>query len=114
VRADREISESDRRKTRALLQWWREEAVIPALDVETIYDVPVAYHDAGLDRRSRWRPSAKSTRRPRASTAGARSAASCAIPEGEVTIAIVGKYTGLRDAYKSLTEALQHGGIATR
>src|SRR5216117_3224236 len=49
VRADREISESDRRKL-ALFCNVREEAVIPALDVETIYDVPVAYHDAGLDR----------------------------------------------------------------
>ena len=35
-------------------------------------------------------------------------------PEGEVTIAIVGKYTGLKDAYKSLIEALHHGGIANR
>ena len=59
-------------------------------------------------------PSARTTRRRPTSSAGARSAASCAIPEGEVTIAVVGKYTGLKDAYKSLIEALQHGGIANK
>jgi CTP synthase len=112
VRADRPIPENDRRKL-ALFCNVREEAVIPALDVETIYDVPVAYHDAGLDREvlaafgeqhapapnlDRWREIGRILRHP----------------EGEVTIAIVGKYTGLRDAYKSLTEALQHGGIANK
>ncbi len=112
VRSDREIPDSDRRKL-ALFCNVREEAVIPALDVETIYDVPVAYHDAGLDAQvlaafgeehaqppelDRWREIGRILRHP----------------EGEVTIAIVGKYTGLRDAYKSLTEALQHGGIANK
>ena len=112
VRADRPIPENDRRKL-ALFCNVREEAVIPALDVETIYDVPVAYHDAGLDRQvlaafgeehapppdlDRWREISRILRHP----------------EGEVTIAIVGKYTGLKDAYKSLTEALQHGGIANK
>ena len=112
VRSDRHIPDSDRRKL-ALFCNVREDAVIPALDVETIYDVPVAYHDAGLDREvlaafgethaaapdlDQWREIGRILRHP----------------EGEVTIAIVGKYTGLRDAYKSLTEALQHGGIANK
>ncbi len=112
VRSDRPIPDSDRRKL-ALFCNVREEAVIPALDVSSIYDVPVAYHDAGLDREvlaafgeshapppdlDQWREIGRVLRHP----------------EGEVTIAIVGKYTGLRDAYKSLTEALQHGGIANK
>jgi CTP synthase len=112
VRADRPIPENDRRKL-ALFCNVRESAVIPALDVETIYDVPIAYHEAGLDRQvlaafgeehapspnlDRWREISRILRHP----------------EGEVTIAIVGKYTGLKDAYKSLTEALQHGGIANK
>jgi CTP synthase len=112
VRCDRPISDGDRRKL-ALFCNVRESAVIPALDVETIYDVPVAYHDAGLDREllaafgeegtpppdlDAWREIGRILRHP----------------EGEVTIAIVGKYTGLKDAYKSLTEALHHGGIANK
>jgi CTP synthase len=112
VRADRPIPESDRRKL-ALFCSVRESAVIPALDVGSIYDVPVAYHDEGLDREvlaafgeengpvpdlNRWRDIARIMRHP----------------EGEVTIAVVGKYTGLKDAYKSLIEALQHGGIANK
>jgi CTP synthase len=91
----------------------RESAIIPALDVETIYDVPIAYHDTGLDREvlaafgeeaapppdlDPWREIERVLRHP----------------EGEVTIAIVGKYTGLKDAYKSLNEALTHGGIANK
>jgi len=112
VRSDRHIPDGDRRKL-ALFCNVREDAVIPALDVDTIYDVPVAYHDTGLDRQvltsfgeqhapppdlDQWREIGRILRHP----------------EGEVTIAIVGKYTGLRDAYKSLTEALQHGGIANK
>ncbi|MGH6923007.1 MAG: CTP synthase [Propylenella sp.] len=112
VRCDRPVSDGDRRKL-ALFCNVRENAVIPALDVETIYDVPVAYHDEGLDREvlaafgeeaapppnlDQWREITRVLRHP----------------EGEVTIAIVGKYTGLKDAYKSLTEALTHGGIANR
>jgi len=111
-RADRKIPQSERRKI-ALFCNVREEDVIEALDVASIYDVPLAYHQAGLDRQvldgfgitdapapdlSRWQAIAE-----------ARSN-----PEGEVTIAIVGKYTGLKDAYKSLNEALVHGAIANR
>jgi CTP synthase len=112
VRADRPIPPEERRKL-SLFCNVRESAVIEALDVEHIYDVPEAYHHAGLDREvmaafgidnapkpdlSRWK----------AITHGLRN------PEGEVTIAVVGKYTGLKDAYKSLTEALHHGGIANK
>ena len=112
VRCDRPIPDSDRRKL-ALFCNVRESAVIPALDVASIYDVPVAYHDEGLDREvlaafgeehapapdlERWREITRIMRHP----------------EGEVTIAVVGKYTGLKDAYKSLIEALQHGGIANK
>jgi len=87
--------------------------VVPALDVDTIYQVPVDYHRAGFDgavlRRlglaetgapdlARWQAIVEAVRHP----------------EGEVTIAVVGKYTELIDAYKSLDEALVHGGIANR
>ncbi len=109
-RCDRPIPENERRKI-ALFCNVRPESVIPALDARSIYEVPLAYHDEGLDREvlrhfnlsiygepdvSRWQ---KIVERITA-------------PEGEVTIAVVGKYTGLLDAYKSLNEALAHGGIA--
>ena len=61
-----------------------------------------------------WPPSASPMRRSRTSSAGGRSRETIANPDGEVTIAIVGKYTGLKDAYKSLNEALVHGGIANK
>ncbi len=109
-RCDRDIPISERRKI-ALFCNVRESAVIQALDVASIYDVPLAYHGEGLDDEvldafgindapapdlTRWQGISKSV----------------ASPEGDVTIAIVGKYTGLKDAYKSLSEALVHGGIA--
>jgi CTP synthase len=109
-RTDRPIPAEERRKL-ALFCNVRETAVIEARDVSTIYDVPIAYHREGLDREvlaafgieeapapdlSRWQRISRVIHNP----------------EGEVTIAIVGKYTGLKDAYKSLIEALTHGGIA--
>ncbi len=111
-RTDRPIPESERRKL-ALFCNVRETAVIEARDVDNIYAVPEAYHQAGLDREvldafgldnkaapnlSRWHTINERIRNP----------------EGEVTIAIVGKYTGMKDAYKSLNEALSHGGIANK
>ncbi len=111
-RADREIPREERRKL-GLFCNVRESAVIEARDVDNIYAVPTAYHAAGLDREvlaafgiesalapdlSRWTKIEERMRNP----------------EGDVTIAIVGKYTGLKDAYKSLIEALAHGGIANR
>jgi len=109
-RSDRDIPQSERRKI-ALFCNVREEAVIPALDVDTIYQVPISYHEQGLDAQvckhfgltaapppelTKWRQIVKTVRQP----------------EGEVTIAVVGKYTSLLDSYKSLAEALAHGGIA--
>jgi len=111
-RADRPLPENERRKI-ALFCNVRPESVIPALDADSIYDVPLQYHAEGLDREvlrhfnlsfygepdlSRWQRIMHAIRNP----------------EGEVTIAVVGKYTNLLDAYKSLSEALVHGGIAHR
>ncbi|MET0445568.1 MAG: CTP synthase, partial [Pseudorhodoplanes sp.] len=109
-RTDRPIPPEERRKL-ALFCNVRETAVIEARDADNIYAVPQAYHEAGLDTEllaafgmptepkpdlSRWKVINERVRNP----------------EGQVTIAIVGKYTGLKDAYKSLIEALSHGGIA--
>lgn len=108
-RSEHEIPASARKKI-ALFCNLREEAVIPALNARTIYEVPIAYHREGFDREvlrhfglpqaepdlARWSHIVKRITEP----------------EGEVEIAIVGKYTNLLDAYKSLAEALAHGGIA--
>jgi CTP synthase len=111
-RTDRPIPEGERRKL-ALFCNVRENAVIEARDVDNIYAVPEAYSAQGLDRQvleafgiepgqtpelDRWRLINERIRNP----------------EGDVTIAIVGKYTGMKDAYKSLIEALSHGGIANK
>jgi CTP synthase len=89
----------------------RPERVIPALNLATIYDAPTAYHEAGLDEQvlkvfgiddapapllSRWENVVERVTKP----------------EGTVKIAVVGKYMQVRDSYKSLTEALTHGGLA--
>ncbi len=111
-RCDRPIPDNERRKIASFCNV-RTEAVIPALDVNTIYAVPISYHEAGMDREvlrhfdlpfesapdlSRWRHIVETVR----------------APEGEVRIAVVGKYTNLLDSYKSLAEALAHGGIANK
>ena len=90
-----------------------ETAVIPALDAKSIYAVPLQYHGEGLDSEvlrafgitpssapdlARWQEIVDRLTNP----------------EGEVTVGVVGKYVGLQDAYKSLNEALVHGGIANR
>jgi CTP synthase len=110
VRCDRPIPDSDRRKL-ALFCNVRDSAVIPALDVASIYDVPVAYHEHGLDAEvlnAFGITDAPEPKLDRWQTISSR----IKNPEGTVTIAVVGKYTGLKDAYKSLIEALVHGGIA--
>ncbi|MDP6953455.1 MAG: CTP synthase, partial [Alphaproteobacteria bacterium] len=109
-RSDREIPLGERRKI-ALFCNVGEEAVIPAIDVSNIYEVPITYHEAGLDTQVYAKFGIKAENEPDLS------AWECVVarakgPEGEVTIAVVGKYMGLQDAYKSLTEALTHGGIA--
>lgn len=111
-RCDRPIPPNERRKI-ALFCNVRQTAVIAALDVDTIYEVPISYHAEGMDREvlrhfdlpheaepdvSRWQKIVNVVR----------------APEGEVRIAVVGKYTNLLDSYKSLAEALAHGGIANR
>ncbi len=111
-RSEHEIPESDRRKI-ALFCNVRESAVIPALDVDTIYQVPISYHDAGLDREVLSAFGITDQRGPNLGT-WRQIVETVRQPEGEVTIAIVGKYTGLADAYKSLAEALTHGGIANK
>ena len=111
-RTEHEIPDSDRRKM-SLYCNVAETAVIPARDVSSIYEVPISYHKQGMDTEvlkafglahsespdlTRWENIVDRIKNP----------------EGEVTIAVVGKYTGLPDAYKSLNEALIHGGIANR
>ena len=111
-RTDREIPREERRKL-GLFCNVRESAVIEARDVGTIYDVPKAYHLAGLDKEVLAAFGIEPAPKPDMSRWNAVSER-IHNPEGEVTIAIVGKYTGLKDAYKSLIEALTHGGIANR
>ena len=112
VRADRQIPREERRKL-SLFCNVRESAVIQALDVSNIYDVPTAYHGEGLDSEVLAAFGIDPAPKPRMERWG-EVADRIHNPEGEVTIAIVGKYTGLKDAYKSLIEALAHGGIANR
>ncbi len=108
-RCERPIPPAARKKI-ALFCNLRESRVIPALDVDTIYAVPGAYHAEGFDREvcehfgldapppdlARWNEIVSRIYKP----------------EGRVTIAIIGKYTHLLDSYKSLAEAMTHGGIA--
>ena len=109
-RCDRPIPENERRKL-ALFCNVRPEAVIAALDVDTIYAVPGAYHAEGMDREVLRHFGLAFDREPDlASWHGIVERARS--PESEVGIAVVGKYTDLLDSYKSLAEALAHGGIA--
>lgn len=112
VRCDRPIPEGEKKKL-SLFCNVRESAVIQGLDVGSIYDVPLAYHKEGLDREILASFGITDAPEP---DLGAWQDVSTRLhnPEGEVNIAIVGKYTGLKDAYKSLSEALTHGGIANK
>jgi CTP synthase len=109
-RASRPIPAEERRKI-GLFCNVAKERVIPALDLDSIYSAPLAYHEAGLDTEllkvfgiddapppdlSRWRRVMEHVKSP----------------EGEVRIAVVGKYMQVKDSYKSLSEALVHGGLA--
>src|SRR5919199_4214847 len=109
-RCDRPIPENERRKI-ALFRNVRPESVIPALDARSIYGVPLNYHAEGLDQEvlRHFGLSAYGEPDMRRWTGILRAIEQ---PEGEVTIAVVGKYTNLLDSYKSLSEALTHGGIA--
>ena len=111
-RCDRPIPPSERRKI-ALFCNVRPEAVIAALDVTTIYAVPLRYHAEGMDREVLRHFGLPHEVAPDL-RAWQRLVDTVAAPEGEVRIAVVGKYTSLLDSYKSLAEALAHGGIANR
>jgi CTP synthase len=111
-RSDRPIPESERRKL-ALFCNVRESAVIEALDVDNIYAVPEAYHAAGLDDEVLAAFGIDNPPPPDLATWHLINER-IRNPEGDVTIAIVGKYTGMKDAYKSLIEALSHGGVANK
>jgi CTP synthase len=108
-RCDRPIPENERRKI-ALFCNVRPESVIPALDAGTIYEVPIKYHEEGLDREVLRHFNLSVYGEPDM-TVWDRVMQSIQAPEGEVTIAVVGKYTNLLDSYKSLAEALTHGGF---
>lgn len=111
-RSERPLS-YDLRSKIALFCNVKESAVISAQDVDTIYEVPLAFHEQGLDELivtqlgfgarasqsdlSEWRDLVGTVRKPSG---------------GETSIAIVGKYVELEDSYKSLREALTHGGVA--
>ena len=111
-RSDRQLSRELRSKI-ALFCNVKESAVITAMDVDTIYEVPLAFHEQGLDELiveslnmgdvaghsdlAHWRELVNTIREPLA---------------GQTSIAIVGKYVELEDSYKSLREALTHGGVA--
>jgi len=111
-RCERELPENERAKI-ALFCNVPKSAVIPALDASSIYAVPIQYSAAGLDeavlRAFGMEPGPAPDLRRWHDIVDALEN-----PEGEVTIGVVGKYVGLPDAYKSLHEALVHGGIANR
>ena len=109
-RSDREIPADARRKI-ALFCNVAPERVISAPDVETIYEVPLVYHDQGFDVEVCKHFGIETTIEPDLSR-WAEIVDRIKQPEGKVTVAVVGKYTELPDAYKSLAEALGHGGIA--
>ena len=109
-RSERPIPDAERKKISQFCNV-SFESVIPALDVSSIYQVPISYHEQGMDAQvckhfgitdapepdfSKWQEIVDRVTNP----------------DGEVTIAVVGKYVELLDAYKSLAEALTHGGIA--
>ena len=111
-RSDRALPEAEREKI-ALFCNVRKSAVIPALDARNIYDVPVQYHEAGLDDEVLYAFGITDAPRPDL-TRWAEIMDRIDHYDSEVTIGVVGKYVGLPDAYKSLREALVHGGIANR
>ncbi len=111
-RCDRQIPDAERRKIASFCNV-RAQAVIAALDVDTIYAVPISYHAEGMDREVLRHFGLPFETEPDLS-AWQRIVDTVRGPDGEVRIAIVGKYTNLLDSYKSLGEALTHGGIKNR
>ena len=111
-RSEHVLPESERAKI-ALFCNVPKEAVVPALDASSIYAVPLQYHAEGLDREV-LRAFGIEAGAPPKLDRWSEIVERLENPEGEVTIGVVGKYVGLPDAYKSLHEALVHGGIANR
>lgn len=108
-RADRAIDEGERKKI-SLFCNIPYERVIPALDASNIYQVPLAYHAEGLD--DQVMACFGLTSKDPDMRVWENIMRRINHPESEVNIAVIGKYTGLSDSYKSLNEALVHGGIA--
>jgi CTP synthase len=111
-RTEKELPDSEREKI-ALFCNVPKSAVIPALDARNIYDVPLQYHEAGLDDEVLRAFHMEDAPRPDV-TRWVEIMDRIDHHDSEVTIGVVGKYVGLPDAYKSLREALVHGGIANR
>ena len=111
-RSDKPIPEKERSKI-ALFCNVRKEDVIAAPDLKSIYEAPLAYHREGLDQAILDAFAISPAPRPDLSK-WEDVADRIFHPEGEVKVAIVGKYTQLEDAYKSIAEALTHGGMANR
>ncbi len=91
----------------------KEQAVIEAIDVNSIYEVPIAYNEAGFDKEILDYFSLYDEKSPDLS-AWKKIISIQRSSEGEVNIGIVGKYTSIIDSYKSLIEAITHGGIANK
>ncbi|APG62619.1 CTP synthase [Sphingorhabdus lutea] len=111
-RCEQPLPDAERAKIAAFCNV-RKEAVIPALDASSIYDVPMQYHAEGLDSQVLRAFGINDAKEPDLSR-WVDVADRYSNPEGEVTIGVVGKYVELQDAYKSLREALVHGGMANR
>ncbi len=109
-RASHPIPDDDRKKI-GLFCNLSAERVIPAMDLDTIYRVPLAYHDVGLDTQLLKVFGIENAPEPDL-TRWAEVVDRVKNPEGEVRIAVVGKYIQVKDSYKSLSEALTHGGLA--
>ena len=112
-RCEHPLPESERQKIANFCNV-RKESVIPALDASSIYAVPEQYHREGLDTEVLRHFGMLGTSNPPDMTRWTDVVDRYEHPEGEVTIGVVGKYVGLPDAYKSLNEALVHGGMANR
>ena len=111
-RSERPIPQKERDKI-ALFCNVRGDSVISAPNLKSIYDAPITYHEEGLDDAVISAFGIKGAKAPRLSK-WREVADRIKNAEGEVRIAVVGKYTGLEDAYKSIVEALTHGGIANK
>ncbi len=111
-RCDRPIPDTEKRKIASFCNV-RASSVIEARDVGHIYDVPAAYHGEGLDDEVLYHFRLEGAPQPDL-TRWDEIAHTIHNPDGEVCIGLVGKYTDVPDAYKSVMEALDHGGLANR